>query len=158
MSETKTEREIRIYIEMRDKVSAEEKKFKKFKADLQDKMAAIAAHITTTIGELGGDSLKTGAGTAFMSTVTRTSIDNWDKFTKYVANEILKDYGITDKQERERLLKTSTPSDVFAFFNKSVNKMTVLQFMSDNEQALPPGVKYDATKELKINKPTKKKT
>jgi hypothetical protein len=96
----------------------------------------LANFISAQISELGGDSLKTADGTAFMSTVTRTSVDDWSVFTQYVVAQIV-----------------AHDEDVLAFFNKSVNKTAVLQYMSDNEDALPPGIGYAAFKELKINKP-----
>mgnify|MGYP003435984278 CR=1 FL=1 len=113
------------YISLRDRkqaiVNEAKEKAAKFDAVL-DKMEGM---LLSTFNDLGMDSVKTSAGTAYKSTRTSATVADWDSVLGFI-------------QENE----------AFNMLERRVNKVAVAEYREVND-ALPPGI--DWRSEVVIN-------
>ena len=113
------------YITLRDKKA-------RIKAAYQEKTGAVDAAMTQiegilmkTFKELGVDSFKTKAGTAYTSTRTSTSVADWDSFLGFIqANE------------------------AWEMLERRASKSAVEQYRDTNDE-LPPGLNW--REEITVN-------
>lgn len=108
------------YIKIRDhkaKLKAEfDAKVTKFD-EVQDK---IEAALLKQFNEMGVDSMKTGAGTAYVSTRSSATIADWDTYRVFLQQQ----------------------DDPFVFLERRPSKEAIVQFKSANDD-LPPGVNWN---------------
>jgi len=156
---------ISAYVKMRDDRDAKVKEFEVFKKARNAQMEQITAALGKIMRDTGVDSLKsTSAGTAFKATKDFVGIDDWPTFMEFIARGLIKEIGYEEPSHwcvgikepshwcDEAVQKIIT-SDQFAFFNKAVKKATVKEFMSDNDDQLPPGLNYSTQIEIQIRRP-----
>ena len=113
---------VKTYIQVREKKSqrkaAYDSDIKKYD-ELQDKIEAL---LLVKFGDLGIDSIKTEAGTAYSSVRTSASIADWDMFFPFI-------------QEHQ----------AYDLLERRVSKAAVEQYKSANDD-LPPGINYSETR------------
>jgi len=132
---------IAAYINIRDEIAARQKVFNESVADLREKQGKISAHIDATLTELGVDSIKsTTAGTAFRKTTPLISVGDKTEYAKFVMSRI-----------------DELGSEGLCYLTMSASKTAVTDYMDENNDEVPPGIKYDQKTEIQIRKPTKAK-
>lgn len=132
---------ITAYINIRDEIAARKKVFDESIKDLKDKQGKISAHIDSKLNELGVDSIKsTTAGTAFRKTTPLISVGDKTEYATFVMDRI-KELG----------------SEGLCYLTMSASKNAVVEYMEENNDQLPPGIKFDQKTEIQIRKPTKAK-
>lgn len=106
---------------LRDKKKEITDRHKEELAPLNERMAKIESGMRMYLLKIGdGDDkahLATSAGTAYLSTTTRSKIDDWPVFKKFMLDE-----GMVDMVEHR------------------VSNEAVTSYMEANDGALPPGV------------------
>ena len=107
---------VELYIKLRDR--RKERKAAYEAEDLKDKgyQEKIELKLMTFFNESGGDSVKTSAGTAYKTTRTSATVEDWP-----TALEFIKSHEAWDMLEHK------------------VSKTFVEEYIKDNE-AVPPGV------------------
>lgn len=153
MSDVKAEKLVKVYTKIRDTVSAKEKAFKDEKKKLQDQMSVVETALAKRLNEVGADSIKTDAGVAFKTTKQYVNIADFDEFLKFMIRSVLTASGFMVNIENwdphvNRILKHAD----WQFLNKTVNKSAVLEFMEENDNALPSGVKYESENVVQVRK------
>ncbi len=132
---------ISAYINIRDEIAARKKVFEDGIKDLKEKQAKISAHIDAKLTELGVDSIKSKtAGTAFRKTTPLISVADKTAYAEFVMERI-----------------DELGSEGLCYLTMSASKTAVTEYMDENSDALPPGIKYDQKTEIQIRKPTKAK-
>lgn len=132
---------ITAYINIRDEIAARKKVFDESIKDLKEKQGKISAHIDSKLNELGVDSIKsTTAGTAFRKTTPLISVGDKTEYAAFVMDRI------------EEL-----GSEGLCYLTMSASKNAVVEYMEENNDQLPPGIKFDQKTEIQIRKPTKAK-
>lgn len=119
MSEMKADSYIESYLKLRR--MKEEMKVR-HAAELQPIDAAmekIEALLHLTMQSVGTKSLPTTKGTAYLSTLTSATVEDWDSFIAFVKEE-----------------------DAWEFLEHRANKSTVEQYKAEFSQ-LPPGVNWN---------------
>jgi hypothetical protein len=129
----KVEELVDEYIRLRDQKSAIAAKAKEITDKLEAKMADLQQEIVGKFGELGVESARTKAGTAFLKTSRSTSVAQWDDFLPWVQT-----------------------TGNWHMLTRAANKTAVLEY-ADAHEDLPPGINLYSKIELGINRPTKTK-
>lgn len=75
---------IEAYIQLRDKRDALRDRHKQELAPLNKAMAAVEDKLQQVMQSMDLDNLKSKAGTAYMSTRTSVTVDDWDAFLSFV--------------------------------------------------------------------------
>lgn len=117
------------YIQLRDKKSEMKKAFELETQKLDEVLVKIEAALMQSFQESGLDSVKTKAGTAFITTRTSATVADWDVFFNFV--------------------KTGENWD---FLERRVSKDAVAQYQAANED-LPPGINWNATRTINVRRP-----
>lgn len=120
------------YIELRDKKSAVQARAKELVAKLDAEMAELEVTILQAFGELGIESARTKAGTAYKAEKRLTSVAGWDDFLPWVQ-----------------------ATDNWHMLTRAANKTAVLEYLDEHEE-LPPGINLYRTVEININRATKR--
>lgn len=120
---------VATYIKIRDKKSRLKAEYDAAKAKYDEVQTRIENELLRQFNEMGIDSIKTPAGTAYASVATSVSIENWDAFKAFVAQQ----------------------DDPFMFIERRASKEAVEQFRAANDD-LPPGVKWNATKTVNFRR------
>ena len=131
---------IGAYRNIRDKIKEQEDEFKLEMAPLKANLEKIEAVIQKVLDAQGVDSMATASGTAFKKTSTSVKVDDKAAFTDFVYGR-LKTEGI----------------DAMAYMTCSAAKLNIEEFMEENEDIPPPGIKFDSFVTIQIRKPTKAK-
>ncbi len=108
---------VKIYVKIRDALSAEKKKFDAIEADYKGQMAMVATELKARAQAEGVDGFKTEFGTVYLSETMKTSCADWGVFGEF--------------------LKTHDPLE---FMEKRISSTAVKEYMKQNEGQLPPGV------------------
>lgn len=115
---------VKTYIRLREKKSQRKADFDTDIAkydELQDKIEAL---LLLKFGELGIDSVRTEKGTAYASVRSSVSIADWDSFRTFCEAQ----------------------DDPFTFIDRKASKTAIEQYKSANDDQLPPGVNWSATR------------
>lgn len=72
------------FIQIRDELKEERRKFKDLEYDLKNKLEVIETSILDAQRELGLTSISTGEYTAFQTSKTSVRMDDWDTFVNWV--------------------------------------------------------------------------
>ncbi len=111
---------VETYIKIREKKSRlkadYDLKVSKFD-EVQDKIEAL---LLQRFGEMGVDSIKTAAGTAYMQVRSSATLADWDVFREFLAQQ----------------------EDPYMYVERRVSKTAVEQYKAANED-LPPGVNWN---------------
>lgn len=129
----KVEELVDEYVRLRDQKSAVAAKAKELIDKLETKMDTLEADILQKFDELGVESARTKAGTAFKKVSRSTSVAQWDDFLPWVQT-----------------------TGNWHMLTRAANKTAVLEYADEHED-LPPGINLYSKIELGINRPTKAK-
>jgi hypothetical protein len=106
------------YIQLRDKKAEMKKAFDKSVEDIDNALAKLENFLLGTLQSQGVDSVKTPAGTAYRTTKTSATVEDWDAALAFIKE-----------------------NDAWNMLDKKVNKTAVVEY-KDAHKALPPGVKW----------------
>lgn len=129
----KVEELVDEFVKLRDQKSAVAARAKELIDKLETKMDALQVDILQKFDELGVESARTKAGTAFKKVSRSTSVAQWDDFLPWVQT-----------------------TGNWHMLTRAANKTAVLEFADEHED-LPPGINLYSRVELGINRPTKAK-
>lgn len=113
---------IEKWIKLKDHVAAQSKQFDEFLKPFKQEMNEIENKLLAKINSEGGESIKTGHGTAYLSTITTPKVTDRGTYLDFCLD-------IYDREGDCAMLQLSAP-----------NKDSVTEFMEANEGQLPPGV------------------
>jgi hypothetical protein len=120
------------YIELRNIVSAADKKHKEATQQYKDAIDKIGLAIGKMLNDAGVESFKTKAGTAFKAEKDFVSVSDWQLVLDYAKK--------TGDME---------------MFNKAVKKDYAKAYMQDHEGNQLPGTEYGKKIEVQVRAPTK---
>lgn len=112
---------VKQFIDLRDLKAQYDSAHKEQMRKITDKMDEIEAQILAHLDEIGGESIKTAAGTAYKQRRTNASVADWDAFLPFVIE-----------------------NELWNMLERRVSKAAVEEYRQENEDALPPGVNYGA--------------
>lgn len=116
------------YVEIRDERNALSERHKAEMVPLTQSLDVIEGALMNMLNEQGGQSIKTGSGTAYRSEVMTCKVEDWDSFFYYV-----------QRFNAQGLLV------------RNVNK-TAVKEMLDAGQSLPPGVSTQTIYNLNVRR------
>lgn len=154
MASATTDKLISIYVAMRDAISIKEKAFKKEKGDIKEKMGVIEKELFKRLEADGLDSLKSDSGTAFKSTKQFVGVENFDEFMKFLIKSVI-DTAVSGPNPlggTQAVIDHVLQNASLQFLNKVVNKAAVLEYMEENNDKLPPGIKYSSEIVIQVRK------
>ena len=119
---------VEIYIAMRDKKAEIDKARKAEVAVIQEKMDKLEGQLMVALDKLGGEGMRTAAGTAYISSRTSATIADKDSFMNHVKSNLAWD-----------LLEVR------------VSKLAVDAFAAEHGD-VPPGVNYRTERTVSIRR------
>lgn len=150
MSTANATKLVGAYVNMRDDLSAQEKRFNEFKKQRKADMQRLADALQRIMDESGGvESLKTPSGTAFKVTKDFVSVTDWDATLVGVLTRALD--GV-NPQLLDQIVDRIMGSGELSIFNKAVSKAVVKEYMADNEGSIPVGLDYGTKVEIQVRK------
>lgn len=119
---------VKEYIELRDKRDAVKKKVREILASIEQRMDELEAMFLDQLQQSGMESVRTAAGTVFLSTKSAATVKDWDAVVAFIAETGLQ-----------------------ALYEKRVNKSIVEEVIQETG-APPPGVQYTRTVEPRVHR------
>lgn len=120
---------VSAFIKIREKKSQLKAEYEAKVAKYDETANKIEAVLLAKFNEMGLDSIKTPAGTAYASVRASATVADWDAFKTFLQS--------TD--------------DPYFFIERRVNKTAVEQYKAANED-LPPGVNWSETRVVNFRK------
>ena len=111
------EKVMTTYIALRDKRAALKKRFEELDEQLKADMAKMDSWLLKKLNDVGTDSIKNAAGTAYISETVRAGCADWTLFWKWCADN-----------ERVDMLE------------KRVASKAIQDYMEEHNNELPPGI------------------
>jgi hypothetical protein len=121
---------VELYISLRDKKAEISRQRKEEEAAVQVKMDKLEAHLMVALDKLGGEGMRTAAGTAYISQRTSATVGDKDAFMNHVKAH-----------------------QAFDLMDVRVNKTGVDAYIAENGD-VPPGVNYRTERTVSIRRPT----
>lgn len=118
MSKVNIEERVKQYVSIRDKIRDMEEKHKEELAPYKQVLEGLNSVLLKHLLAVGGDSVRTAAGTVYRSERASATIADAEAFMDYVIK-----------------------NNEFSLLDKRANKTAVADFVKDNNRA-PPGVNY----------------
>ena len=123
------EKLIEMYIAVRDDLKEIEKLHKENIAKHKKSMKGISGRLQVIADEVGTKSFKTDIGTAFKVVKDSIQVEDWNEVLPYLIE-----------------------NELTHMLTKSVAKAAAKEFMAENNDNLPPGLKYVAFTEFQVRK------
>ncbi len=123
---------VSAYMKLRAQKDALETQIESKVKEIKGKMDKLEAWLKVQMDAQGLTSVKSDAGTAFLTTTDYATVESWDATLQFI---------------REH--------DAFDLLNKAVNKTAVRAYIEQNK-AVPPGVNYGTRLEVSVRKPRAK--
>jgi len=120
---------VAAYVACRDSLGKHRNKFKEIEKSHKSDLAAIEAALMAKANALGVESFRTSSGTAFKKKNFRIAVRDWDAAIDYIIE-----------------------NDLRNMLNKSVSKLAAKEFMEENNNQLPPGLKYEGLVEIQVRR------
>lgn len=124
--------------QMKKKTAAEEAKY-------ENAMDEIKKFVRKHLTDAGLDSVRAKGGIAFFKKVDFVSVGDWDMFRTFLSEGLAYELGQPDLKDK------IFNSAMWDFLNQAVSKSQVKAFMEKHKNVAPPGIKYDASREIFIN-------
>jgi len=121
---------VELYIGLRDKKAEISKARKAEEAVVQEKMDKLEAKLMVALDALGGEGMRTAAGTAYISQRTSATIADKDAFMEHVKKHLAWD-----------------------LMEVRVSKLAVDSYAEEHGD-VPPGVNYRTERTVSIRRPT----
>lgn len=121
----------RVYLKMRNKISALTQQYETEVGALKEQQAAVASAMREQMKALGSKSVKTDHGTVIMQLKTRYFTDDWDAFKQFVIE-----------------------NKALELFERRIAQKNMATFLADNPGTVPPGLNSESEYEISVRKPT----
>lgn len=125
---------VKRYHELKAQKDALAAKHKEELAPVNEQINKMEVLGATLLAEGGADSIKTDAGTIYMSTITKYSVEDMAEYCDYLA--------------------TMDAEDIMGCISKSISSEAANAYVDENN-TLPPGVKVASFRKTNFRKPTK---
>lgn len=152
--QAKVDKAIATRIRISDALKSKEKEFKELKASYKEQMLTIDSYLLGQAKAMGVTSFKTPEGTAFIDHPDFVSVTEWSAFLNFLSQCLVQDIAAKDMA----ISSVIRDSDVWVFFNQSVNKSAIKEFMKQHEGLPPDGITYGTKVEMKVRRPAKKRS
>jgi len=129
MSTIEVGRLIKAYVSCRDALNDRRRDFKVIEDKYKSDMEVFANKLMELAKEMGVDSFKSEYGTAFKKVTDYVSVADWDLFSKFVID-----------------------NDMTQMLPKNANKTAVKEYMTENNNQLPPGIEYGSKVEMQVRR------
>lgn len=133
MSELPVNDLVAAYRKLREAISKEEEAFEAKVATLKEKMDLVSAELLNFCNEQNLDSVKTPAGTVSRRIQTRYWTSDWEEMNKFIVEH-------------------NAPF----LLEKRIHNSSMKQFLEDNTDVLPIGLKVDNKYIVQVRKPTER--
>lgn len=120
---------VRKYIQLRDKKAEIKAAYERQIAPIDEVMGKVEALLLDKLNELGAESMRTPAGTAYVGISTSVGLADYKVYEDFCAQQ----------------------PDPFVFFERRVSKAAVEQYKADHGE-LPPGLNWTETRTVKIRR------
>ncbi len=120
---------VQTYIKIREKKSQLKAAYEASTAKYDEVQDKIEALLLRRFGDLGVDSVKTPAGTAYTSVRSSATVADWDMFRQWLMQQ----------------------DDPYVFLDRRVSKTAVEQYRAANED-IPPGVNWSETRTVNFRR------
>ena len=140
----KADKLVTAYIKMRDEKTKITREHKDAVGVLDEKMDLVANELSKMMDDVGTDSFKTSAGTAFKTTKDQTGVLEIEEFREFLSAQ-----AANDDKELAAKIYDNFP---WHFFTKAVSKPAVIAFMKDNDGRTPDGIRYEQFIETQVRK------
>lgn len=138
----KADKLVEVYVKMRNKKAELTRECKDAVGLIDEQMKKIATALDGIMFEVGTDSFKTAAGTAFKATKDFVGVDEIEDFREFMALE-----AAGGDKELAAKINNAFP---WHFLTKAVSKPAVVQFIKDNDGLAPAGLKYTKLLEVQV--------
>lgn len=122
---------IKRYVEVRDELSAETKKYKNFEASAKDMMARLSMALKDKGDQLGVNTFSTNDGTAYRNIKKSYRVGDWSSVLDYIK-----------RTENWQMLE------------KRIAKLATQEIHTESGE-IPPGVDYVVEEEFLVRRPSK---
>lgn len=140
----KADQLVTAYIKMRDEKSKLVRAHKDEIGVLDEKLDLVANELSKMMDEVGTDSFKTSAGTAFKTTKDQTGVLEIEEFRQFLSLEAA--------GGNKKVAEAIFDKFPWHFFTKAVSKPAVIAYMKDNNGAAPDGIRYEQFIETQVRK------
>lgn len=121
----------KVYLKMRNKISALTQAYEAEVGNLKEQQASIASAMRDQMKALGSKSVKTDHGTVMMKLTTRYVTHDWDSFKQFVLEH-----------------------KALELVERRISQRNMATFLSDNPGVVPPGLNSESEYEISVRKPT----
>jgi len=120
---------VAAYVACRDSLKKHMKEAKDVEKAHKADLASLEAALMAKANELGVESFRTSSGTASKVHGFRISVRDWPSAIDYIIEHDLRN-----------------------MLNKSISKLAAKEFMEENNNQLPPGLKYEGLVEIRVQR------
>lgn len=121
----------RVYLRMRNKISAVTQKYEAEVNEIKEQQAEIVNAMREQMKALGSKSIRTDSGTVMMKLSTRYMTHDWDAFKTFVIE-----------------------NKVVELLERRIAQKNMAKFLEDNPDLVPPGLNSESEYEISVRKPT----
>ena len=150
---------IGAYVKARDRKTELQATIKEEVSELNEVLGVFETELMGRAKELGVDSFKTDAGTAFTKEASSVTVKDWDALLKQLCATAVGGM-VLELHEEHRI---DVPVDLlrlmlykhfpFQFFKRDVVKTAVEEYIEENEQMLPPGIDLYTRMTVQVRRP-----
>lgn len=120
---------VAAYIQLRDQKAQRKAEFDASIAELDSTLEKMEAVLLKQFDSLGTESMKTAAGTAYISKRSSATVADWDSFLAHVRAK-----------------------EAFELLERRCSKTAVEQYKAANDDQLPPGVNWSAVRTVNVRR------
>jgi hypothetical protein len=122
---------VKRYVEIRDELSEERKKFTQFEESAKEMMARISMALKAAADKMGVNSFNTDDGTAYRNVKKSYRVGNWDQIIEFIRQ-----------------------TENWSMLEKRIAKLATMEVHNATGQ-VPPGVEYLEEEEFLVRRPKK---
>lgn len=122
----------RVYIKMRDKLSALTRDFEQQEAAIKEQQAEVAAAMKDILQSAGGTGMRTQYGTVSLKTNTRYYTQDWEAMYRFLHEH-----------------------DALHLLEKRIAQRNMSEFLEENPGVIPPGLNTMSELTVSVTKPRK---
>lgn len=124
----KIDQVVQKYIQLRDRKDVLKDEFKKKTEDIDNLLSRCEAFILQHLNAMGGESIKTAAGTAYIKVRTTASVTDWDETLNFIKE-----------------------NNLWSMLEQRVSKSVVEAYRTEHND-IPPGVKWGEERVVNIRR------
>lgn len=159
------EQALTAYINIRDAFNIEDRKYKEYKKEIDDKLKKIETYIHNKLNQEGIDNITIkGVGTTFKTIKDSVAISDGNSFKRFLAERMLlnlqshmyKNQSGNFRDDGRDVLNEHVDailnSGAFDLLSVKAHKLNCKTFMADNDGLMPKGVDYTKETVVQVRK------